>query len=410
MTQQIRFAHLADLHLGGWREKRLTDLNFLTFQKAIDRVILEKVDFCLFAGDIFNNAMPPIDLVTLVVKEMMRLKEADIPLYVIGGSHDYSNSGKSFLELLDSSGVFKDVFNVTFLDKETLEINPTVDFKTGTRISGVLGRKKGLDKNIYKNLSSKTLSQENFNIFMFHCTLDDFKPDFMKAVKVDIDSTFLPGGFDYYAGGHVHTHIEGRYSTGVLSYPGPLFPNNFSEVKRERPIFNLCTFSFETRQTKIEKVFLDTYQKEYVLVEINNLTPLEAKEKIEDKLSQIDIKDKIVLIEVKGIVEGKISDVQISSIVRSCYDSGAFHVLKNTYKLSSATLEKSSMVADGKSIDEIESEIVDSVLKDSELKEFSSVIHSLLKLELSKNEDEKNAPFEQRVVETLEKSLNIMKD
>ena len=185
MSKKIRFAHLADLHLGAWREKKLTNLNFDTFKLAIDRVINEKVEFCLFAGDIFNNAMPPIDLVNRVVVELMRLKESKIPLYVIGGSHDYSNSGKSFLELLDSAGVLIDVAKPEYVDKDKVNLTFTKD-SSGTIISGILGRKKGLDKNIYKNLSENNLSKDNFNLFMFHCTLDDFKPDFMKAVKSEI--------------------------------------------------------------------------------------------------------------------------------------------------------------------------------------------------------------------------------
>ena len=36
---QYTFAHLADLHLGGYRESLLTNLNFKTFQKAIDKIL-----------------------------------------------------------------------------------------------------------------------------------------------------------------------------------------------------------------------------------------------------------------------------------------------------------------------------------------------------------------------------------
>lgn len=406
MSEQIRFAHLADLHLGAWRERRLTELNFKTFKKAIDKVIDEKVDFCLFAGDIFNNAMPPIELVNEVVVELMKLKENGIPLYVIGGSHDYSNSGKSFLSLLESAGVFIDVCKFEFLDKDKVNLKFTKDTNTNTTLSGILGRKKGLDKNYYMNLNESNLSKENFNLFMFHCTLNDLKPDFMNAVKVDIDSSFLPKGFDYYAGGHVHTHIEGKYSTGIISYPGPLFPNNFSELKREVPSFNLCTFDFKTRNVKIERQYIKTYEKEYVKVDFNGENPLDARKKIERSLDNLDLKNKILLLELSGVVEGRVSDIGINNLISEIYEEEVFHVLKNTYKLTSSKLEKIEIDVDSDS-SSIEDEIITKFLEnDSNKENYSKLLKNLLKLDLQKQEGEKNAQFEQRVVEAVDKSLN----
>ena len=407
MSQKIRFAHLADLHLGAFREKKLTQLNLLTFQKAINKIIEEKVEFVLFAGDIFNNAMPPIELVEKVVIELMKLKTNNIPLFIIGGSHDYSPSGKSFLTLLESVGVFTDVCKYKFVDKNKIELNLTKH--KNIILSGVLGKRNGLDKNIYTNISSNSLTKDNFNIFMFHTTLNDFKPDFLKSVKTEVTTSYLPSGFDYYAGGHVHTHMQGKYSKGILSYPGPLFPNNFSELKRETPSFNLCEFDFETRETKIKRIFIKTYSKEFIKIEINNLNPIEAKQKIEENLEKIDYKDKILLIEISGVIEGKISDINLNQIIANCYENGVYHILKNTYKLTSSNivLPKIDISED---ILNIEEEIIQKILSDSSEKEKSiSNIHSLLSLELSKNEGEKIAQYEQRVIEAIEKALNITK-
>ena len=155
--------------------------------------------------------MPALPLVDKVTKEFMKLKKDGIPLYVIGGSHDYSHLGNSFISLLESAHVFEDVGKWKVKDKGTVELQFTQAPKN-TQITGILGKKKGLDKNIYQNLDKHILDKTKFNIFMFHTTLNDFKPDFMQAVKVDVDSTYLPSGFDYYAGGHVHTFIDGNYS------------------------------------------------------------------------------------------------------------------------------------------------------------------------------------------------------
>lgn len=411
MSSKIRFAHLADLHLGAFREKRLTDLNFKTFKLAIEKIIEENVDFCLFSGDIFNNAMPPIDLVEKVTIELMKLKVANIPLYVIGGSHDYSNTGKSFLTLLEAAGVFIDVNKFDYVDKDKINLKFTKDNKNPVVIAGVLGKKNGLDKNIYLNLeeNSSLLSENNFNIFMFHTTLGDFKPDFMKNVDCKINSSFLPKGFDYYAGGHVHTYIEGSYCGGKLSYPGPLFPNNFSELKRETPSFNLCEFDFSSRSTKIKRIFLKTYDMIHVEIDIDNKNPVDAKYDIEKEVNKVlDIENKLVLLEIFGIVDGKVSDIKILDIVNKIYEKGAFHVLKNTYKLTSSQLKIDTI--DYEDEEDIEKIIIEDNIEEGNNRIMEiDIINSLLKLDLSKQESEKVAQYEQRIITSLSKTLNTLK-
>ena len=406
MGKKIRFAHLADLHLGGWRERILTNLNFETFQKSIDKIIELKPDFTVFAGDIFNNAMPPIELVEKVVVELMKLKKCGIPLYIIGGSHDYSNSGKSYLNLLEKAGIFIDVCKFEYVDRNKINLKFTRD-DCGAVLSGVLGKKNGLDKNIYANLNANTLSKDDFNIFLFHTTLNDFKPEFLKNINSDAVTSYLPWGFDYYAGGHVHTFMEGKYGCGILSYPGPLFPNNFSELKRETPSFNMCEFDFETRNTKIERIFLRTYEKEYVKIEIDNLNPIDARNKIEEELSRRDFKNKILLLEILGIVDGKISDLRLSEIVSYCYERGALITLKNAYKLTSSEL-KLYNIEIGKDSKSIEDDVISQVLdKEENKRELVKMLKQMLSLDLVKQEEEKNSQYENRVYEALCKSLNI---
>ncbi|MBD3252745.1 hypothetical protein GF386_03380, partial [Candidatus Pacearchaeota archaeon] len=55
---KMRFAHIADSHLGGWRHKELQFLNMESFKKAIKTCIDEKVEFILFSGDLFDSPFP----------------------------------------------------------------------------------------------------------------------------------------------------------------------------------------------------------------------------------------------------------------------------------------------------------------------------------------------------------------
>ena len=88
----VKFAHLADIHLGGWRQGPMQDLNFQSFQKSIKICIENKVEFVLIAGDLFDSAYPPIEILKETFAEFRKLKEAKIPVFMIAGSHDYSLS------------------------------------------------------------------------------------------------------------------------------------------------------------------------------------------------------------------------------------------------------------------------------------------------------------------------------
>jgi len=406
MQKIIKFAHLADLHLGGWRENFLTQLNFITFQKSINKIIEEKCDFVIFAGDIFNNAMPPLELVNLVIIELMKLKKLDIPIYVIGGSHDYSHTGKSYIQLLDSADILRDVSKYTIIDKEKVKLEFFKD-KSGAIISGILGKKNGLDKNIYTNLNENILSKENLNIFVFHTTLNDIMPENFKNIKSEIKSSYLPNGFDYYAGGHIHTHIEKKERNYIISYPGPLFPNNFTEMIKEEPSFNLCSFDFKTRDIEIKRIFLNTYQKIYIKINIReNSNSIDAKNQILEEIYKKDLKNKIVLLEIIGTIEGKIMDINLNEIVSKIYNLGAIQVLKNTYKLNSKKEENLILNKENLNTEEIEDEIIKQNINFENEQELFLNLKNLLKLELEKIDGEKTNQFEERIINKLN---NILK-
>ena len=61
----MKFAHIADCHLGSWREPKMRDVNNRAFQIAIDKCLSEKVSFVLVSGDLFDTAFPSFDSMRL---------------------------------------------------------------------------------------------------------------------------------------------------------------------------------------------------------------------------------------------------------------------------------------------------------------------------------------------------------
>jgi len=90
---QMKFAHLADMHIGAHREPALAHLAALAFTSAMDKCIEKEVDFVVISGDLFQSGIPDLVAVDNAVRKMREVREAGIPIYVIYGSHDYNPNG-----------------------------------------------------------------------------------------------------------------------------------------------------------------------------------------------------------------------------------------------------------------------------------------------------------------------------
>jgi exonuclease SbcD len=91
----FKFAHIGDIHIGSYQGKieagglnsRFVDF-IKTFNESIDKMIENKVDFCLIAGDIFRSKTPTPEEINEFGKGIKRLVDNGIPTIVVLGNHD----------------------------------------------------------------------------------------------------------------------------------------------------------------------------------------------------------------------------------------------------------------------------------------------------------------------------------
>ncbi|MDO8623587.1 MAG: DNA repair exonuclease [archaeon] len=384
-----RFAHISDVHLGGWIQEPIQNINLQSFRKAMDICIKEKLDFVLIAGDLFDSAYPPIETLKETFAEFKKLKDAKIPCFIIAGSHDYSVSGKTFLDVLEKSGFCKNV--TSYEEREgSLILNPTL-FKN-IAIYGYPGKKSSLEIDDLRKVKFQE-SPGFFKIFMLHTTLDEAKG----SIPVDaIKSTELPKA-DYYAMGHLH--IDFQYENFV--YPGPIFPNNFQELEDLKfGSFYIVTLN---GRPMLKKVDLRIKEVEAFEIEINNTSS--ATEKIILEMEKRDLNDKIILLRVSGELEnGKSSDINFQQIEDYAKQKNAFFMLKNTHDLKTKDVE---IEIELKNSDNIEDEIIN-VYSEEDPSQFNDLIYELMNsLDLEKQEDESNSVFEQRILDNVKKLLRL---
>ena len=398
----MKFAHLSDVHIGGWREPRLRELNILTFKRVIELCIEENVAFVLISGDLFNTSLPPIDLIKEVSADLEKLKRNDIEVYIIPGSHDFSPSNKTMIDVLENAGLCVNVMKVRE-DHDKLHLDFTID-KTNIKITGIYGRRAGLEKEQYKKLDKSNLeSEKGFKIFMFHSLISELKPDFLEMVDSEPLSS-LPRNFDYYAGGHPHFILTKKIDGyGTLAYPGATFPNNFSELEK----FKHGGFLLIDVNNELTITYVPIKLKEFegFTVDVDDLTPEEAEKKILNSLNK-DVNNKVVTLRIRGILKsGKVSDIDFKKIQKKIED--AYVVLKNINKLSTNEIEQYKS-ADG-DIDFIEDSIISRYSKEakSEYKDIEFIKELMKTLSLEKNEGETNSDFEEKLSTNCIKLLKL---
>lgn len=395
----MKFAHIADCHIGSWRDPKLRDVSTRVFVKAINICIEKKVDFVLIAGDLFNTSLPSIELLKEVVIKLKELKDHNIQVYIIAGSHDFSPSGKTMLDVLENAGLLVNVVKGSVVDGK-LKLNFTVDSKTGAKITGMLGKKGMLDKVYYENLVHDNLvAEDGYKIFMFHTALTEFKPKEMANMESQ-PLSLLPKGFDYYAGGHVHYIFNTKEKDyGWITYPGALFPANFAELEK----YGNGGFYIVT-EDNLEWIPVSVFNTYNIKVDCAHKTPEQVTQEILLEIENKEFNNTIVTLRVFGLLEsGKISDIDFNSIFEKLYDKSAYFVMKNTSGITTTDFEEVKIDVDD--VDAIEESLIKEHLgqvKVSGSFDEKEIVNNLLKvLSQNKKEGERVSDFELRLREEL---------
>ena len=388
----MKFAHLADAHIGGSREPRLRDMALNAFIAAIDLCIVQKVDFVLFCGDLFNTSMPPVDQLREVAVKLRELKEAEVPFYAIAGSHDYSPSGKTMLDVLEAAGLLLNVAHGEAVG-DKLRLHEVRDPKTGVNLVGMIGKKGGLEKEYYPHLDYDHLcGLSSPKIFLFHSSINEMKPVEM-AMMDGMAASYLPSGFDYYAGGHVHvvdsTNVAGRNN---IVYPGPLFPNSYSELEK---LGNGGFYIVEDFVKRYVPIIL--HPVHCMNVDCKNRTPSEVEGLI---VYPSSLNDTIVLLRLSGtLISGRTSDVPSRQIHDKLTSLGAYVVLTNTHQLKGPEIEKIAVSTGG--IEDIEGKVILENVKGTVfgVEKENALVQGLIgALSSEKNEGETKDTYERRLL------------
>ena len=387
----MKFAHIADCHLGSWSSHpEMKELPLKAFEQAVNACIMEKVDFILIAGDLFDTSMPGVDVLRFAAEHLRRCRDNGITVYIIAGSHDYSPTGKTMISVLESAGL---VVNV---NQKLIEHN-------GAKIFGIEGLKGGLDKNSFNDLKIPELGS-GLKIFAFHSAVTEHCPiSLMDSIPLSV----LPKGFDYYATGHLHEHINENIGKAKLVFPGPLFQANFDELeKHEKTGFYMVSYDTASANNNfltMKRIELDVCKSFVIKIDGNDKTPHQIEQEILENIEISDLKDKIILLKIKGTLKsGKASEINFKVIAERCKNMGCL-TMKKSVNLVTEDIE---LKTQEKSVKEIETSLIEQAVKEQpDRKDMIPALMDLLNQE--KTENEKNLIYEERIKSSVLKMMGL---
>jgi DNA repair exonuclease SbcCD nuclease subunit len=383
----MRFLHISDCHLGGWKNEKLEELNFRAFCHALDEGIKNDIDAIIIAGDFFDIPIPSPKIFVKVVKKLKEVVNRGVKIYAIEGSHDVANEF-GIINFLEAAEIIK---NVDF--RKSNDINYFID--GDLFIVGLAGKKRG--KEVYEIEQLKEFLEkhrekfvEKKKILVIHSNIQEISD--IPGESISINS--LPNYFDYYALGHIHEKKILKKSNRTYLYPGPIFPTNFEEFER---IKGGSGFIVDLEKKELREIPINVCDVLNIKINANRKNPFSLTEEILEELKKNDIKDKVITLRIEGTMEkgstGQIDFARINEIVEN-YGS---ILLRNTSKLHSKEFEIKEIEPLNYDINNIEREFI------KKLPNYEIIFELMDLLDKEKIEGETNAKFEERILGEIKK-------
>lgn len=258
----MRFFHLSDLHLG----IKLYEHDLLKDQKAIlDEIVAltrqYQPDAVVFAGDIYDRSVPPVEAVALFDDFMTQLRAALLngEIMLISGNHDSAQRLDVFRSELSDRGIHM-IGNPPMQKGETIErVTLTDDFGAVNfyllpfvrpgMLRNVVDTKENGDNLSYPEAFSRLLAlsplnPDERNVLVSHQfflpdggdaeNIERAENEVKQVGNVDAIPASLIADFDYAALGHIHKPM--KVGSETLRYCGTPMPYSLSEENQQKGI------------------------------------------------------------------------------------------------------------------------------------------------------------------------------
>ena len=278
------FSHISDTPLGLEQyglEEREQDI-YDSFNQAIDISIKDKVDFVIFAGDIFHIPNPSGKAILQMANALKRLKQNSIESFFILGEHDISR-----IRATPVSYVYHNLEFSKYVGRGEPVYHKDVMIAGFDKI-----RKNEITtfEEKFRKLDSLAKQHSGHKILVLHQGITE-----LNQFAGELNASDLPKNFTYYAMGHLHDKIVKDFDHlgGPLAYPGSTEMTTSEGIKEtEKGFFEVDISSNEAKPTWIKLDTRPQFSSKIDFEELDN--------------SMTEIVEKIGTFEKKPIIEIKI--------------------------------------------------------------------------------------------------------
>lgn len=321
----LTFIHTADVHFGMENYGRIdpeTGIHsrLLDFEKAfnfcIDVAIERKADFFLFCGDAYKTTNPSPTQQKLMLKCLLRLYKANIPVVIIVGNHDNplsfgkANSLEVFGDLplegfhvidtpttltLQTKNGPVNIVGIPWPTRNTIALSDRHLAKDASQITTYISQAVS---HIISNLAKK-LDPRVPAVLASHMTVSSgiFSGSEKRAIYGN-DPVLLPSQlaiepFDYVALGHLH-RFQNLNPNGAcpIVYSGSIERVDFGERKEDK---GFCVVSIP-QKGKAHFEFIKTPQRPFIQIEVELNAERNQTDQIIDAIRKHDITGAVIKI------------------------------------------------------------------------------------------------------------------
>ncbi|GAB3354867.1 DNA repair exonuclease [Giesbergeria giesbergeri] len=222
--QGMKFIHAADIHLDSPLRglsaypdapaERLRTATRDALEQLVSRAMDEAVDFMVIAGDLYDGDWRDFNTGLFLVRQMGRLRQAGIDVYLLYGNHDADSEITKRLELPDNVHVFSSS------KAQTLRIPPLQ-----VALHGRSFKQAATTENLAASYPPPVPGW--FNIGVLHTALEGSTShaSYAPCSVAELDAK----GYQYWALGHVHTQWV-RQGEPTIAFPGNLQGRHIRET------------------------------------------------------------------------------------------------------------------------------------------------------------------------------------
>jgi len=215
--ESLRFVHTADLHLdspfrglgdaSATLRDRLQRATLGALERIVTHTIDSKSDFLVIAGDLYDSKDRSLRALVSFRKQMERLADRNVPVYIVHGNHDPLNGWGSGFKLPPNVTTFSGRTDSEPFLRRGREV---------ARITGVSYTRERVTDNLAS--SFRPTGGSPYSIAVLHANVgaQTGHADYAPAAVDDL----VTAGFDYWALGHVHTRSVLASEPAMVVYPG----------------------------------------------------------------------------------------------------------------------------------------------------------------------------------------------